>query len=220
MGNVNLTSQSYVDYLKAVAAKIASEKDYITELDAATGDGDHWANMNTGFTKLLEIEGELRSMSLADLFKRAAMTIMSGVGGSSGILYASAYLKASAAIGTRESLDAQGLLDVLDAQLQGIMQRGNSKPGFKTMIDPLYQAVEAMRGAISQGEIQAVEAMRQGARQGMEATRDMEAVRGRACYQANKGVGHLDPGAVTMYYQLDLLGQAALASAGVQEEQA
>ena len=114
-------------------------------------------------------------------------------------------------------LDAQGLLDVLDAQLQGIMQRGNSKPGFKTMIDPLYQAVEAMRSTIAEGEVQAVETMRQGAKQGMEATRDMEAVRGRACYQANKGVGHLDPGAVTMYYQLDLLGQAALNSVGKQE---
>ena len=81
------------------------------------------------------------------------------------------------------------------------------------MIDPLYQAVEAMRQAMNNGETQAVEAMRKGAKQGMDATRDMEAVRGRACYQANKGVGHLDPGAVTMYYQLNLLGEAALASA-------
>ena len=217
MNKVALTTQQYVDYLKCVAAKIAAEKDYITELDAATGDGDHWANMNTGFTKLVEIEAQLRTCSFADLFKKVAMTIMSGVGGSSGILYASAYLKASSVVAEREVLDAQGLLDVLDAQLQGIMQRGNSKPGFKTMIDPLYQAVEAMRSTIAEGEVQAVETMRQGAKQGMEATRDMEAVRGRACYQANKGVGHLDPGAVTMYYQLDLLGQAALNSVGKQE---
>ena len=213
MVKIHLTSQGYVDYLKAVTAKVASEKDYITELDAATGDGDHWANMNTGFTKLMEVESELRALGLADLFKKVAMTIMSGVGGSSGILYASAYLKAAAVVGDREALDAQGLLDVLDAELQGIMQRGNGQPGFKTMIDPLYQAVEAMRQAMNNGETQAVEAMRKGAKQGMDATRDLEAVRGRACYQANKGVGHLDPGAVTMYYQLNLLGEAALASA-------
>lgn len=162
MNKVALTTQQYVDYLKCVAAKIAAEKDYITELDAATGDGDHWANMNTGFTKLVEIEAQLRTCSFADLFKKVAMTIMSGVGGSSGILYASAYLKASSAVAEREVLDAQGLLDVLDAQLQGIMQRGNSKPGFKTMIDPLYQAVEAMRSTIAEGEVQAVETMRQG----------------------------------------------------------
>ena len=212
MGKIKLTSSLYVDYLKEVTEKVASEKDYITELDAATGDGDHWANMNTGFTKLMEIEEQLRALPLDQLFKKAAMTIMSGVGGSSGILYASAYLKASSVLCGIEAMDAEILLKVLEAELQGIMQRGNGQPGFKTMIDPLYQAVEAMKVALPEGEKNAVEAMMEGARAGMEATRDMEAVRGRACYQANKGVGHLDPGAVTMYYQLDLLGKAALKS--------
>lgn len=210
MDKVKLTTAAYVDYLKAVTEKIASEKEYISELDAATGDGDHWANMNTGFTKLLEIEDELRSLDFAGLFKKAAMTIMSGVGGSSGILYASAYLKAASVLAGVETMDAEILMKVLDAELQGIMQRGNGQPGFKTMIDPLYQAVEAMKKALPDGDAAAVNAMREGARLGMEATRDMEAVRGRACYQANKGVGHLDPGAVTMYYQLDMLGAAAL----------
>lgn len=212
MAKVNLTTDKYVDYLKAVAAKIAFEKDYITELDAATGDGDHWANMNTGFTKLMDIEKQLRAASFSEMFKKIAMTIMSGVGGSSGILYASAYLKAAATIGIVKSMDAAKLLEVLDAELQGIMERGNGKPGNKTMIDPLFQAVEAMRAAMPEGEKPAIEAMRAGAKAGMEATRDMEAVRGRACYQTNKGLGHLDPGAVTMYYQLDLLGEAALKS--------
>ena len=210
MGKAKMTVTEYVDYLKAVADKIAAEKDYITELDAATGDGDHWANMNTGFTKLMEIENQLRELDFAGLFKKVAMTIMSGVGGSSGILYASAYLKAAAVLTGVETMDAKTLLEVLDAELQGIMQRGNGQPGFKTMIDPLYQAVEAMKKAVPDGDAAAISSMREGARIGMEATKDMEAVRGRACYQANKGVGHLDPGAVTMYYQLDLLGEAVL----------
>ena len=212
MAKVDITVGKYVDYLKKVTAKIAAEKDYITELDAATGDGDHWANMNTGFTKLMEMEEQLREVSLAELFKKAAMTIMSSVGGSSGILYASAYLKAAVAVGSAAAMDASKLLEVLEAELQGIMQRGNGQPGFKTMIDPLYQAVEAMKAAMPEGEEAAIRAMQAGAKRGMEATRDMEAIRGRAYYQANKGVGHLDPGAVTMYYQLDLLGEAAIAS--------
>lgn len=210
MADIALTPSAYVDYLLAVTEKIASEKDYITELDAATGDGDHWVNMNTGFTKLAEKAGELRQESLSGLFKKAAMVIMSGVGGSSGILYASAYLKASAAASGWDSLNAKRLCAVLEAELQGIIQRGNGQPGFKTMIDPLFQAVEQMKQALDQGGETAVEAMRRGAREGMEATRDMEAVRGRACYQPNKGVGHLDPGAVTMFFQLDLLADAAL----------
>jgi len=209
MKKIQLTSTRYVDYLLTVCEKIASEKDYITELDAATGDGDHWANMNAGFTRLAEMADALRGESLSELFKKAGMAIMSGVGGSSGILYASAYLKASAAAAGLDVLDGSQLCAVLEAQLQGIMQRGNGQPGFKTMIDPLYQAVEAMKAALPEGDAAAIEAMRQGAKAGMEATRDMEAVRGRACYQANKGVGHLDPGAVTMYYQLDLLADAA-----------
>lgn len=210
---IRMTPELYVDYLKAVAEKLASERDYITQLDAATGDGDHWVNMNTGFTKLMEISGELRTMGFGELFKKVGMTIMSAVGGSSGILYASAYLKASTAVGGAAVIDGALLLAVLEAELEGIMQRGSGQPGFKTMIDPLYQAVEAMRSKLPEGDAAAVSAMREGARAGMEATRDMEAVRGRACYQADKGVGHLDPGAVTMFYQLDLLGEAALSSA-------
>ena len=69
-----------------------------------------------------------------------------------------------------------------------------------------------MKAALPEGEAAAIRAMQAGAKHGMEATRDMEAIRGRAYYQANKGVGHLDPGAVTMYYQLDLLGEAAIES--------
>ena len=79
------------------------------------------------------------------------MTIMSGVGGSSGILYASAYLRLRQPSGSAETMDAAKLLEVLEAELQGIMQRGNGQPGFKTMIDPLYEAVEAMKAALPEG---------------------------------------------------------------------
>lgn len=210
MEKICVTSETYAAYFQRVEEKIAAEKDYITELDATTGDGDHWANMNTGFSKLSLQAPEWKALPLSELFKKAAMTIMSGVGGSSGILYASAYLTAASTAEGMESLDAAKLLQVLEAQLQGIMQRGNGKPGYKTMIDPLYQAIEQMREALPTGDRAAILAMQKGAKAGMEATRDMEAVRGRACYQANKGKGHLDPGAVTMYYQLDLLAQIAL----------
>lgn len=210
MKKLELTREKYVDYILAVAGKTAAEKDYITRLDAATGDGDHWINMNAGFSSLVKIEPGLRAEPFPELFMTIAKTIMSGVGGSSGILYATAYMKASAVVGDVPFIDGAKLLAILDAELHGIMQRGGGEPGFKTMIDPLYQAVEAMRAAMPEGDAAALEAMRTGAKAGMEATRDMPAVRGRACYQANKGVGHLDPGAVTMYYQLELLAETAV----------
>lgn len=204
---MRVTSKQYMEYIAAVAEKIAASKDYVSELDSVTGDGDHWANMNMGFQKLLENRTELETLPLGELFKKIGMTIMSGVGGSSGVLYGSAYIAAAKTVGSAESMDIGLLRDVLEAKLAAIMARGNAKPGFKTMIDSLAPAVENLKAALASGsdERSALAAMKRGAVEGMESTKAMEAVKGRATYQANKGVGHLDPGAVTMCYQLETL---------------
>lgn len=91
----SLTSREFAEYLKRTAAKIAENKDYITELDAATGDGDHWANMNAGFSKLAELAPQLAELSVSDMYKQMGMTMMSTIGGSSGVLYGSAYIAAA-----------------------------------------------------------------------------------------------------------------------------
>ena len=208
-----MTSQDYVDYLRDAAAVIRENKDYITELDAATGDGDHWANMNKGFEKLVADGDDLAALAIPDLFKKIGMTLMSTVGGSSGVLYGSAYLAAAKALAGQECIDEQNLGRVLAAMDQAMMERGDSKPGFKTMIDALDPAVKAYeeglaKNADTQTTLRAVKAA---AIAGAEATKDMEAVRGRAYYQQNKGVGHLDPGAVTMSYQIVCLVDHILA---------
>ena len=196
-----------MEYIELVAKKIEENRDYITELDSITGDGDHWVNMNMGFQKLLENKELLSSLKLGDMFKEIGKIIMSTVGGSSGVLYGSAYLKASKTINSSEEIDIQLLHDVLETKLHAIMERGKAEPGFKTMIDSLYPAVNQFKLALEKGMDQgtALQELKQGAIKGMNSTKDMEAVRGRACYQANKGVGHLDPGAVTMCYQLEVL---------------
>ncbi len=204
---IKITPKDYMEYIELVAGKIEENRDYITELDSITGDGDHWVNMNMGFQKLLENKESLSSMKLNDMFKEIGKIIMSTVGGSSGVLYGSAYLKASKTISTREEMDIQLLYTVLETKLLAIMERGKAEPGFKTMIDSLYPAVNQFKLALEKGLDQgtALQALKQGAINGMNSTKDMEAVRGRACYQANKGVGHLDPGAVTMCYQIEVL---------------
>lgn len=196
-----------MDYIVTVAKKIEASKDYVSELDSITGDGDHWANMNMGFQKLIENRAELEALPLGDLFKKIGMLIMSTVGGSSGVLYGSAYIGAAKTIGAAQVMDINLLSAVLEAKLSAIMARGNAKPGFKTMIDALHPAVENLKAALASGadEKTALAAMKKGAIDGMESTKAMEAVKGRATYQANKGVGHLDPGAVTMCYQLETL---------------
>lgn len=202
-----LTSKEFTEYLVQVAQKIEASKDYITELDAATGDGDHWANMNIGFGKLVELGPQLSELSISDMYRRMGMTMMAAIGGSSGVLYGSAYIAAAKVTAGKEVLDCQTLCDVLDAMVTAIMERGNSKPGFKTMIDALYPAVEAYKNGLASGaaEREILAAVKDAAISGAVKTKEMEAVRGRACYQADKGIGHIDPGAVTMSYQIEAL---------------
>ncbi len=202
-----MTVDQYVDHLLDVAKLIESSKDYVTGLDAATGDGDHWININMGFTAIKNAEAELRSLALPDMFRRIGMIMMSVIGGSSGVLYGSAYIAASRVTAGREELDTELVSQVLTAMSEAIMKRGNSKPGDKTMVDSIEPAARAFREGLLAGlpEEEIIENVKRAASDGAEATRGMEAVRGRACYQADRGVGHLDAGAVTMSYQIGVL---------------
>lgn len=210
-----LTSSVYVDYINKAAGKIFENGDYVSALDAATGDGDHWVNINMGFESLVAAGDELRAMPIDASFKKIGMLMMSKIGGSSGILYGSAYMAASKRCSDKAELDAAGLCDALDAMVTDMMNRGKAKPGMKTMIDALYPAVQAFKKGLEAGEDEKVvlASVKQAACDGAEATRAMEAVKGRASYQTNKGVGHLDPGAVTMSYQISELCDLLIARA-------
>ena len=201
-----LTSKDYVEYIKLAYQKIHASGDYITELDAATGDGDHWANIDSGFSD------SLAQMTLFEQFKQIGKTMMSVIGGSSGVLYGSAYLAAAKTLKDKETIGNEELCGVLSAMLDAIMSRGNAQPGWKTMIDSLHPAVECYKACLAEGtsEEETLKKVKQAALDGAESTKGMEAVRGRATYQADKGVGHLDPGAVTMSYQIEILTDYAL----------
>lgn len=202
-----LTTKDYVDYIRKAYELIHANGDYVTELDAATGDGDHWTNINMGFEKLVEAAGELESMDLFTAFKKISMIMMSVIGGSGGVLYGSAYMEAAKTVKDKATLGSADVCAILEAMMNGIMNRGKSKPGDKTMLDTLAPAVECYKECLASGvsEKETCEKVKAAAQKGYESTKDMEAIRGRAYYQANKGVGHLDPGSVTMYYQVATL---------------
>ena len=199
-----LTSSDYVDYIIKTAEKIRENGDYISGLDAATGDGDHWANLNLGFENLVAAADELRSMPVDGAFRKTGMLMMSKIGGSSGILYGGGYMAAAKACAGKAQINADELCSALEAMVNDMMARGKAEPGMKTMIDALYPAVERFRQGLADGEDESamLAAVKQAALDGAEATRDMAAVKGRASYQTNKGIGHLDPGAVTMSWQI------------------
>lgn len=202
-----LTSQDYVEYIRKAYEFIHAKGDYITALDSATGDGDHWINIDMGFAKVTEAAGRLETMSLSEEFKEIGRIMMSVVGGSSGVLYGSAYLAAAKVLKGKETIGSQELCDVLNAMLEAIISRGNAQRGFKTMIDCLAPAADCCLECIrlNTEEKAMIKMVKEAAFSGAESTKEMEAVRGRATYQANKGLGHLDPGAVTMSYQIGIL---------------
>ncbi len=200
-------SRQYMEYIGRAADIIRANGEYVTSLDAVTGDGDHWLNLEKGFTRLVENAAQWGELPIDQCFKQIGLTMMSAVGGSSGILYGSAYIAASRAAQGKQELDSSGLCVCLDAMVQEMMLRGQSQPGYKTMIDALYPAVQAYREGLENNDPdrQILEAVKKAAEEGAQSTLEMPAVRGRACYQADKGVGHLDPGAVTMAYQIGCL---------------
>lgn len=202
-----LSSKDYVEYLNEFYTLLQENKEYITNLDLATGDGDHWLNMNTGFGELLKKEEELKKMDLQTCFKNISITLMSKIGGSSGVLYGGAYMAAAKQLNDVEAIDRNVLYNILNAMLEDIMKRGKSEPGSKTMVDALYPAVERLKEAIDEDldDENLLKEVAKAAKKGAESTKDMKAIRGRASYQSDKGLGHLDPGAVTMAYQIETL---------------
>ena len=202
-----MTSKDYVSYIKIAAKRIHENGEYISKLDAVTGDGDHWANINLGFENLVAAADEMEKMPMDGVFKKIGMLMMSKIGGSSGVLYGGAYMAAGKALAGKESINSEELCLALETMVNDMMNRGKAEPGFKTMIDSLYPAVQAYKAALAEGKSDAdtMDAVKKAAMDGAEATKAMEAVKGRASYQTNKGVGHLDPGAVTMSYQLECL---------------
>lgn len=202
-----ITSKDYVAYLKLAAKKIHDNGEYISALDGTTGDGDHWANLNMGFGHLVAAGDEMETLPMDGVFKKIGMLMMSKVGGSSGVLYGGAYMAAAKALAGKAALTSEDLCLALESMVNDMCKRGKAAPGDKTMIDALYPAAQAYKACLAEGKSDAetMETVKKAAIDGAEATRAMEAKKGRPSYREDKAVGHLDPGAVTMSYQLECL---------------
>jgi len=191
---------------------IAAGRDLLTELDSAIGDADHGANMDRGMTAVLAMLAADPPATPADVLKRTGMTLIGKVGGASGPLYGTAFLRMAAAAGGADVLDAQGFAKVLRAGLDGVVARGKPEAGDKTMYDALAPAVDALDAALAanrslgEGLREAVRA----AERGRDATIPMVARKGRASYLGERSAGHQDPGATSVTLLLD----AAAATVG------
>ncbi|MFI7544422.1 dihydroxyacetone kinase subunit DhaL [Actinoplanes sp. NPDC049599] len=179
---------------------IAAEKDRLTELDSAIGDADHGVNLDRGMTAVLAMLAGDAPQTPADMLKRTGMTLVGKVGGASGPLYGTAFLRMAAAAGGADALDPAGFAKVLRAGLDGVVARGKPVAGDKTMYDALAPAVDALDEALTAGRPfgEALRATVRAAEQGRDATIPMVARKGRASYLGERSAGHLDPGATSV----------------------
>ncbi len=185
-------------WIREFARLVALDKEKLTELDSAIGDGDHGTNMDRGLTAVVASLDATPPESPSALFKQVGMTMISKVGGASGPLYGTAFLRMSASADTE--VDAAGLAKVLRAALDGVVARGKAEPGDKTMIDALAPAVEAMDAAVAAGRDlgEALRAAAAAAEEGRAATVPLVARKGRASYLGERSAGHADPGATSV----------------------
>lgn len=186
--------------LGAAAAAIRANADELTELDRAIGDGDHGANLRRGFNAVAELAPELGAMPLGAALQKAGMTLVMKVGGASGPLYGSLLMSIGKSLASGPRPDAPNSSDIADALQAGVdmvRRRGKSDVGDKTMLDVLVPVCEALRDGLSQSlpVSRLLDSVNEAAGRGLEATRALQARKGRASYLGERSVGHLDPGA-------------------------
>ena len=205
-----VTKEQVVRWLEATAAVLAANKGYLTDLDSAIGDADHGTNMDRGFNKVMEKLPTVADKDIGNILKTVGMTLISSVGGASGPLYGTFYMRGGMAADAKEELDGDDLVNVLQGAVDGIIQRGRAQPGDKTMVDALLPALAALKQAVADGQdVRAgVAAAVAAAEQGMKDTIPLQARKGRASYLGERSIGHQDPGATSSYLILNaLLGE-------------
>ncbi|MBQ0925301.1 dihydroxyacetone kinase subunit DhaL [Saccharopolyspora endophytica] len=209
------TAQDIIAALKAGAAVVAEHRDELIQLDREIGDADHGENMDRGFRAVIAKIETSEPETPAAALKLAATVLISTVGGASGPLYGTAFLRAASAVGDEAELDASAVAKALQAGMEGVVARGRAEVGDKTMIDALSPAVDAAKNTAESGADSAkvLAAAAEAAHQGAQATEPLVARKGRASYLGERSAGHIDPGARSTALLLTAFAEAAGARA-------
>jgi len=207
-----VSSASLQEWIRAFARLVAENRDHLTDLDAAIGDGDHGANMDRGMRAAVAALDETKPETAAALFTKVGMTVVSTVGGASGPLFGTLFLRMGAALGDAVQVTLPEFATALSAGLDGIVARGKAEAGDKTMYDALDPAVAALDRGLSEGlaTADALKLALVAAESGRDATTPMLARKGRASYLGERSVGHQDPGATSIALLMAAAIQAPL----------
>lgn len=186
-------------WVREFARVIADNAQYLTDLDAAIGDADHGINMDRGMSAVVAALDEAPQPDLAALGKQVGMTLVSSVGGASGPLYGTFFLRLGTTAGAVDAVAPVDFAKALRAGVDGVVQRGRAEAGDKTMFDALAPALDALDAGLAAGSdiVSALASARVAAEAGRDATEAMVARKGRASYLGQRSVGHVDPGAAS-----------------------
>lgn len=204
------------DWISRFAVAMNDNREWLTELDSAIGDADHGANMARGMTAVVDKLDAGAPETIDELLKGVGMTLVSSVGGASGPLYGTFFLRMGMTAGAVPTLDAASLATALRAGLDGVVARGKAEAGDKTMYDAMAPAVDALDSTLAAGAglAAALVAAADAAAAGRDATRPLVARKGRASYLGERSAGHLDPGAASTAILFETLAAAAQDAAG------
>ena len=189
--------------IEVIGNKIIENKDFLTDLDRLIGDADHGINMARGYTEVLKTLDQ-ENTDIGAVLKDAGKVLIKTVGGASGPLYGTAYMKAGKVMNGKTEVTAEDAKAMMDAIIGGIKLRGKAEQGEKTMLDSMFPAKEALDAALAAGEDgkAALAAAVKAAEEGIEYTKTIIATKGRASYLGERSLGHQDPGATSFTLML------------------
>ncbi|MCG3211603.1 MAG: PEP-dependent dihydroxyacetone kinase, ADP-binding subunit DhaL [Anaerolineae bacterium] len=201
---MSVSRDNLLAWINKLQEVYAANKEYLTQLDSAIGDADHGINMNRGFTAAKDALNAALPDQADAVLKTVAMTLIKTVGGASGPLYGTFFMRASAAIAGKSQLEPADVVEMFDAGVQGILQRGKAQLEDKTMVDAWLPALDAMKSALnSSSDLKSIlKAGAAAAEQGMKNTIPLQAKKGRASYLGERSIGHQDPGATSTHLML------------------
>lgn len=201
-----ITNEKLLAWIRAVSEKYNEQKNYLTELDSAIGDADHGINMSRGFSAVLTDLEQKQPLTMGKTCEVVAMGLVKHVGGASGPLYGTFFLKMSKELAEKSEATIAEMYKAFQAGYVGLTERGKAHTGDKTMLDVWFPALETMKSCLEQGmsdDLQIMTKVVAVAEQKMKETIPMVAKKGRASYLGERSTGHQDPGATSSYYMLD-----------------
>ncbi|MBQ9156621.1 MAG: dihydroxyacetone kinase subunit L [Eubacterium sp.] len=202
MSDYMLSKEYFIKVIEDLIALVEERGAYYTELDSAIGDGDHGINLEIGFREVNKHLDEWKGLNVRDFYNNVGKALLDKVGGSSGPLYGSFFMKFGLPIkakGPEEGATFAEFIDMMDKGVAIIQKRGKSTTGEKTMLDTFIPALETMKAEYAAGTPakEAMEKAVDAGKAGLESTRNIVATKGRAMRLGERAIGHLDPGAAS-----------------------